>query len=562
MTNAALRRQAADLIRETRAALAPRREADPHAYAGQPVAFAEDVLGIATLTDDQKRILRLLHEPPYRVLVPSAHDVGKTFIAAVAALYWYFSFDPGLVLTTAPTERDVIDLLWTEIRLLADRAPTPLVPPFTGPKAPEIYGHADHYAKGYVSRKNQGFQGRHRPRMLFIKDEANDVDALHWITTRTMFDPDLGHAELAIFNPTSTTSQAYQEDMLADDADGKPRWHRVRLSALNHPNVVRELNKQEKEVRGAVSLAMVEEWVRDWTEPVVDPADVRATDVEWPPGSSKYIRPAPLFQARAMGVWPDTGDGVWSPSVWEACVKRPAAEVPSLHPLTQLPEIGADCATGHGDDYFALHVRWGPVSVYHETSNTMNPARIFERLKLAAGKAAALVNGHRPPAAKPVLPGDITIKIDDDGTGGAVGAFLGQAGYSVYLVGAGCAAMDDARYPRRRDELWFQVAEKARRGLVNLAMLDGQTRARLRQQLLAPAWQFDLAGRRVVEKKEDTKEKIGRSPDDADAMNLAYLEGVAYPKVALIDNPRPDWSPQARPGQQSAARRRKLFGLS
>jgi hypothetical protein len=194
------RKELAALLSEARAVLSPTRPADPGAYAGRPVEFAEEVLGVKTLTDDQKRILRLLHEPPFRVLVPSAHDTGKSFAAAVAALYWYYSFDPALVLTTAPTEKDVIDILWAEIRTLAQRAG--LSPPFTGPKAPEIFDHENHYAKGYVSRLGQGFQGRHRPRMLFIKDEANDIDGLHFITTRTMFDPALGHAELVIFNPT------------------------------------------------------------------------------------------------------------------------------------------------------------------------------------------------------------------------------------------------------------------------------------------------------------------------------------------------------------------------
>ncbi|HEX5273162.1 MAG TPA: hypothetical protein VFW33_21850, partial [Gemmataceae bacterium] len=146
---------------EAEAILRPTREADPHAYALRPVEFAVEVLGVNTLTADQQHILEALHRPPYRVLVPSAHDTGKSFSAAVAALYWYYSFDLGLVLTTAPTEKDVIDILWAEIRTLAQRAG--LRPPFIGPKAPEICDHENHYAKGYVSRLNQGFQGRHRP---------------------------------------------------------------------------------------------------------------------------------------------------------------------------------------------------------------------------------------------------------------------------------------------------------------------------------------------------------------------------------------------------------------
>ena len=38
-------------------------------------------------------------------------------------------------------------------------------------------------------------------------------------------------------------------------------------------------------------------------------------------------------------------------------------------------------ATGKGEDYWAMHCRWGAVSLRHETSNTMDPARIFSRLK-------------------------------------------------------------------------------------------------------------------------------------------------------------------------------------
>ncbi|HEX5272171.1 MAG TPA: hypothetical protein VFW33_16860 [Gemmataceae bacterium] len=537
------------MIRGLREATAPRREADPHAYPGRPVEYAERVLGVHTLTAEQQQMLRLLHVPPFRVLVPSAHDVGKTFAAAVAASYWFDSYDPGLVLTTAPTEKDVIDLLWTEIRLLRRRAGLPS--PFIGPKAPELYDHEDHYAKGYVSRLGQGFQGRHRPRMLFIKDEANDVDALHFTTTRTMFDPELGHAELCIFNPTSTTSQVYQEDLACDDPSRPPPWHRIRLSALNHPNIKADLEGRRRPVPGAVTKAMVDEWVREWCEPV-RPGDHEATDLEWPPGSSRWYRPGPIFQARAMGQWPDTGSGVWSPALWDACLREPPP-----FPFPGTPEIGCDCATGKGDDYHAIHARWGPASVHHETSNTMEPARIFERLKDVAARMAALANQYRDRGARPVVATDILIKLDDDGTGGAIGSFLREAGYSVCCIGAATNAQDQGRYARKRDELWFQTAGKAKAGLVSLSQLDAATRARLRQQLLAPAWDLDPAGRRRVEPKEVTKEKIGRSPDDADAANLAFHDGITFGRPILIDNPVPGRHPGD--GRQSHAERRGLF---
>ena len=53
-----------------------------------------------------------------QVTVRSGHGVGKTFVAACAALWWVYSFRPSLVLTTAPTARQVEGLLWGEIRRL------------------------------------------------------------------------------------------------------------------------------------------------------------------------------------------------------------------------------------------------------------------------------------------------------------------------------------------------------------------------------------------------------------------------------------------------------------
>ncbi len=452
------------------------------------------------------------------MLVPSAHNTGKTFCAAVAAIYWYCSYDPGLVLTTAPTEKAVIDLLWAEIRTLSLRAGLSL--PFIGPRAPEVFDHDRHYMKGYVSQKNIPFQGRHSPRKLFLFDEANEIDVLHWVTARTMVDVEQGDAWGAIFNPTTTTSQAYQESMLADAPDGTPRWTQLRLSALNHPNVLADLANRPRPVPGAVNLSMVNDNLADWTEPVEHMEDVVATDVEWPPGSSRWYRPGPLFQARVMGLWPDTGSGVWSPALWAACF--PLVE-PSL-PLGTLPEIGVDCSTGKGEDYFALHCRWGAVSLWHETSNTMDAVRIAYRIREATKRMAVEVDHTlAQPTAARTDPHLVRIRIDDDGTGNAVAAMLKRESYNVQLVSAATVAQRQDLYPSMRHQAWFNLADMARAGLVCFNRLDRKTLARLRQQLLAPAWDVDGAGRRAVEKKDDTKEKIGRSPDDADAANLAFL---------------------------------------
>ncbi len=525
------------------------------AYPTDPVGYARNILGIRTLTAAQQQILQSLLEPPYKTLVPSAHDVGKTFVAAVAANWWYDSFDPGLILSTAPTQRDVVDLLWTEIRLQRQRAGLPQH--FSGPRAPEMRTSEEHYAKGFTASKGESFQGRHRQRMLFIFDEANGIEPIYWESTRSMFDPSLGHAWLSIYNPTSTTTQAYAEAN-AQAADGRPRWHLFRLSAADHPNLRAELDGRPRPVPGAVSLAMFREWLSEWCEPVAA-GDERATDFGWPPADwcaahgqvPQVYRPGPIFQGRALGLDPDTGDGVWSLALWQACLRPGQAAFPPVAP----PQIGCDCATGKGDDYHAIHGRWGAWSLHHETANTMDPVRICGRLKEVARLLATWANARRQ--AAPLEPQQIPIKLDDDGTGNAVGRFLAAAGYSVFLIGAGTKPADALRYPRRRDELWFQVAGQARAGNVRLLAagtlagvgLDRAALRRLQQQLLAPAWQLDSAGRRQVEPKDETKEKIGRSPDDADALNLAYYDAPNLVPVAVT--PRGNEDEDERRGRDS-----------
>lgn len=526
-------------------------------FAGRPVQYAEQILGITTLTSDQKKLLSLLHEPPYRILAPSCHDSGKTYAAAVAISYWYDSFNPGAVFTIGPRQESLKDTVWGEVR--RQRAKAGLRDDFIGPAAPEMRSSTDHWAKAFTAAKDASLTGRHLPRMLFIIEEAVRVDPIWWEVIQTMFDPALGHAMLCPFNPTDTSCQAFVEDQKATDAGGAKRWHRVHISALDHPNIVAELAGRPRPIPHGLSLEMVQGWVDDWTE-AVDAADREVTDVEWPPASGSWRRPGPIFQSRGLGLWPDTGSGVWSPALYDACTRLTDRHALGLlFPANELPCIGADCATGHGDDFHAIHCRWGRVSVHHETANTMNPVRIFQRLKVCAQAMADLANTRLPPRADKVRPQQIPIKIDDDGTGGAVGSFLAADGYTVVMLGAGCKANDESHYPNRRSELWFVCAGRGRKGLVNFGLLDETTKNRLRLQLITPTWKLDGKGRQLVEPKDKIKDRIGRSPDDADAVDLAYYEGGPTPTVEYVE-PTFTVDRSVPDTQRSAARERGLFG--
>jgi hypothetical protein len=497
-------------IEEREAAL--RRREDHHR---DPVDYATRVLGVE-LTDLQRQIARavagLAADGRRKVMAKACHSVGKTYLMAVLTCWWFDTYrDSSAVITTAPTHRDVVDLLWREVRLLRGRAARGPLGGFTGLRAPELWDNEDHFAKGFTA--DRFFQGRHLRHMLFLFDEAIGVPAPIWEQTKSMFKPGTEHSWFVIGNPTDTSSTMYQEELSGD-------WQLFEMSAPEHPNIRAELRGRPPPYPSAVSLAQFEGWVRDWCD-ALPPAEALATDLEWPPGSGVFYRPGPEMEARGLGRWPSQATyGVWSDAAWRAALVGGKRFTPG-----GLPQIGCDVAR-FGDDFTAVVVRWGPCALHHERHNGWSAPQTVGRLKELAREWAARATAARGPSAAPVTPQQIKVKIDADGMGG-LGIVDWADGYQFVGVSAGTSADNPDRYPNKRSELWFAVAERAQRGLLDLSGLGKESLARLRRQALAPVWKLDAAGRRVVESKSETKKRLGAgSPDDMDALNLSYHESI------------------------------------
>lgn len=497
-------------------------------YRDRPVAFARDVLGYHP-TEDQATILSSL---PGRVKVNSGHNVGKTSIAAVASLWWFYTRDPAVVITTAPTERDVVDLLWTEIRLLHGRARVSLPPFWIGPRAPEMFHHENHWAKGYTARRGESWQGRHRPCMFFLFDESEGIDPIYWQTTDTMYQPGEDHCWLAIGNPVTTSSQSFLEDQ-ALAPDGSPKWKLFTLSALNHPNVRNQLKLLPPPIPNAVSLNQVHQWVSDWCDPI-PPTDVRPDRLEWPPGSGIFYRTGPQFQARVQGIRPTGGvDTVWSEAAWVEAIRPKFSDNWCWQNKCGIT-IGVDTAT-YGDDNCGIHVRSGPLSLHHESHNGWMPHRIASTVKDLSVQYADWYNSHATEDRPPLHPSEVQTIVELDGVGVSVfdrcDGFGNWMGLKVAEKSELVDSMGRPRYFNKRSEIWFEAAEAAANGQMDLSRLPREVLNRLRLQLTTPYYKMLPAGTQQVEPKEDVKKRLKRSPDDADALVVCYA------------NPQP-WSPK------------------
>lgn len=137
-----------------------------------PSWYARKVLGVR-LWWMQKDILASIRDNK-RTAVKACHAPGKTFTAAVASLWFLSSFRDSIVITTAPTWRQVKDVLWREIRRLRENSRVEI-----GGRIkldpPTLEFGAKWYAMGLSPKDEDSFAGWHAPYVLIICDEASGV---------------------------------------------------------------------------------------------------------------------------------------------------------------------------------------------------------------------------------------------------------------------------------------------------------------------------------------------------------------------------------------------------
>ena len=192
-----------------------------------PVIFASEVLGVK-LWQKQCDVLRAV-SCSRRVAVKSGNGLGKDFTAAVAILWYLHGHDPGIVLSTAPTFRQVRHVLWRQVRALHRRAPDVL----GGQLLDTRWELAqDRYALGLSANGADQFQGFHCENMFVVVDEAEGVaepiyEAVEALMTSA--NPRL----LLIGNPT-TTYGAFHRAFHQESSI----YHTITISALESPNVL------------------------------------------------------------------------------------------------------------------------------------------------------------------------------------------------------------------------------------------------------------------------------------------------------------------------------------
>jgi hypothetical protein len=446
-----------------------------------PVWWIENVLGVE-LWSKQRDIAESVRDNP-ETSCASCHSGGKTFVAAAIALWFLYAHSPSIVITTAPTGRQVSKLLWKDLRVLYAKATQPLGGRLY--QTQELKLADDRFAVGFSTKDYDpnAIQGWHSPHLLAILDEACGIAPF----VQEGIDGVLSGAhtrKLEIGNPVDPTS-AFA------DSFKRPDVKKIWIDAFDTPNFTHCGITEQNIVDGS------------WRELVPDvlpaphlvtPGWVARMAGKWGVGSS-------LWQARVRGQFPQEGTDTLIP-----LHQLIAAQQRQLMPSKPI-ELAADIAR-LGDDHTIIGWRRGP------------HARVLQDIPKCTTTEAtgAIVNHQRKCGAS-------AIKIDADGLGAGVYDQLIEQGHPAIEMRGGMASSDPEQYVNARSEWYWNLRERAESGDLDLDPEDEE----LVSQLSQIKWKLDSRGRIAVESKDEMRKRGLSSPDRADW--LAYNFGQPASKV-------------------------------
>jgi phage terminase large subunit len=468
-------------------------------YVKRPSEYIQDVYG-SKLWWKQQEIVEAVFK--YRnVSVKSCNAVGKSYIAARVA-HSFLMLHPGsIVVTTAPTARQVRDILWREIGTTHNMAKYPLGGHLT---QLGLEFDKDWYAVGLSTTEPEKFFGYHSDHILVVVDEASGVDEQIFKGVRAITPNENAHT-LLIGNPTNPDGTFFQ-------SFSDPRVKTFTISAFDTPNMV------ANEIRNVSDL------VRVFTPPegvhpldhnpkfklpypaLISPTAVYERLQEWGAES-------PFFQALVLGQFPEQAEFALIPlNLIQSSMDEDYRKEHKWHIPDGPLEYGVDVAR-FGMDKTVLIARHGGkvdyINTWSKKDTDWTADRIIEAMNLDEWNSV--------------------VKVDDTGVGGGVTDKLNRIRrddnntkyhYHVVAIDFGSGPDNPLKFYNKRAEMYWNLRDLFFKHAIALPK-DNELANELASIQFKPFAGKD--GQIIkIESKDNIRDRLGRSPDKADALALAF----------------------------------------
>jgi hypothetical protein len=454
-----------------------------------PLIFAHECIdwrGGKGVTTQQVEALQAVTKER-RISIRSGHGCGKDAVSALIAL-WFMATRPGAkVVVTAPTNRQLNDIFWSELSkwfkrsLLQDEFVQQKDKFFhkSDPKgwwirivSPQVSATKDSQAETLA-----GFHGDH---LLIIADEASGIPDPFFIPLEGAMTSDDNKAIL-IGNMTKNTGYFYDTHF---HSKLSKRWYGLHWDSRKSSIVTKDM------------VQFFED---------------------------KYGVDSNVFAIRVAGNPPkDNANTLISLYDAKECMKN------DIEPAEDEPlYLSADIAR-YGEDVSIILPRKGLKLYPWETHDNLNTISLGGHINQAYQELDA--DG---------------LSIDEIGVGAGVTDWLQKHGH-IRCFGINVAAKSSniAKYDRLRDELWIAVRDKCVSHVYDIP--DTEEGEELCNELASPTYDFNVHGGYKIESKREMKARGVMSPNIADSVGLSeYFSNVAYKvwgKRTKVKSKRPFYS--------------------
>lgn len=450
----------------------------------RPDLFHSQVLGRPPFHPKQKAIARSLVANPV-VVVPGAHSVGKSWMAASLVLWWLYTRRPAKVVTTSPSATQLVNVMWSAIKEAHANSRIALGGSISeGNGIPQRLDLGpEHYALGFTTTTAEKFSGYKGA--LIITDESSDIPEEIW----TGIEGCDASRLLVLGNPVR--SQCKFRSYYQDALNGVPGYVAHQLTAFDSPYA--ELTKEQVAELKLPGNLCSKSWIED--------------------KRIRYGESSPWWNMRVMANFPDDDFYSFIPKEWiDRAFANPAP--PRKGPVY----MGVDPAGGGGGgDASAIVVRDTDQVLEIWSSNTHG---LLPNATPLAPEIARLASKWKVPGSHIIydatgnIERTLTAQLATMGFPGAVPLNVSIGGGKLYKNHrvACYAALKRRIDPDHPNQAPFHIPR-------------GPHWESLREELMGLRTREDTSvsetPKQSLEEKKHLKSRIGRSPDLADALSYS-----------------------------------------
>lgn len=404
---------------------------------------------------------------PVRFSTTSGHGIGKSAKSSWVILFIMSTRPHAKGIVTANTGEQLRTKTWSELGKWRQRC---------------IVGHWFEYnnGKGSMSLYHKSFSSSWRVDAQTCREENSEAFAgLHAANSTPFY----------LFDEASSIPPEIWEVAEGGLTDGEPMFFCYGNPTRNDGKFHDTFNPNSR-----------------WTTFQIDSRNAKMTNKrlieQW---KEDHGEDSDFFRVRVRGQFPKAGDMQFMGSdIVENAMTLPLPVYLGDEPLI----MSFDVARGGGDDC-RISFRRGK-DAQSEPSYRITYENSRDSMKMLS-KVVMVIERHKPNA----------IFVDSTGVGGPIHDRLRELGYNSYEVHFGNKADDEKRYLNRTAEM----GDRLRKWMLNGGRVTNDEQ--LKRELVCREFWHDDKDRLVLERKKDIKQRLGYSPDWADAMYLLFaMENV------------------------------------